>query len=79
MSGLGDAQIRQARKARRAFDDLVEDIEWLLDSRAPAEEVVRRVGYRHNPASLTRRLQRYGRHDLVARLGLNSHKDRVAA
>lgn len=67
-SRTGMATARRFAARRRA---MIEDIEWMLDTRRCAEEITSRVGVRG--PSLARSLDRWGRHDLAR------HFDTVAA
>lgn len=50
---------------------VIEDIEWMLDSRECLAMAAQRLHMK--PDSLERRLERAGRCDLVARLRANQH------
>lgn len=57
-------------KAQIAFDNLCEDIEWLLTCGVYPAEIVSRVGYAGRVHALDRRLARKQRHDLAHKLRL---------
>lgn len=67
---MTDAATKRRAKAQTDFDNLCEDIEWLLDGATHPADIVARVGYAGRVHALDRRLARRGRHDLAHKLRL---------
>lgn len=55
-------------KAAGKLAALIEDAEWLLETGVTWTAATVRLGYRHNPEALERRLGRAGRWDLITAL-----------
>jgi len=73
-AALREGHRSQSEAFQRRFDELVEDLEWTLPTRG-AREAAFAVGY-SNPASLARRLDRWGRHDLAQHFWRLTYDDR---
>lgn len=75
--GFRPCDVCDAIRRHREVTALVEDIQWLAGTDTPGS-IARRVGY-DRPEALSRRLSRYGYHDLAAMFDRRADRRRTAA